>query len=60
MSAVQVMAKLATLTKILEAATVLHELRLVSEEPRTFVMRYIAANPDVNETLSRARMREVA
>lgn len=53
MSVAQVMTKMATMADILKAATLLHKLGLVGEEPHTFVKRYVQANPDINEALSK-------
>jgi hypothetical protein len=55
MSTVQVITKLATMTDIFKAATLLHKLGLVDEAPHTFVKRYVEANPDINEALSMTR-----
>lgn len=47
------LAKIATLPKILEAAKLMFELGLSTEEPHAVVKRYVTANPDINEFLAR-------
>ena len=47
------LAKIATLPKILEAAKLMYELGLSTEEPHTVVKRYVLANPDINEYLAK-------
>lgn len=48
-----ILTKIATLPKILEAATLLYELGLSQEQPNQVVNRYVLANPDINEFLSK-------
>lgn len=48
------LAKIAMLPRILEAATLLHELGLLEEQPNEPVRRYILANPDINQYIAKA------
>jgi hypothetical protein len=51
--------KIAMLPRILEAATLLHELGLLEEQPNESVKRYVQANPDINQYITKAT-REMA
>jgi hypothetical protein len=47
-----VFAKIASLPKILEAAKLLYELGLQTEQPNETVKRYVLANPDINKAIA--------
>jgi hypothetical protein len=51
MSNTVVFAKIASLPKILEAAQLLYELGLQTEQPNETVKRYVLANPDINKAI---------
>lgn len=53
MDAATVMAKIASLPRLLEAATLLHKEGLIKEAPNEIVKRYVQKNPDINEVLNR-------
>jgi len=45
----ETLTKISMLPKILEAAQLLHTLRLIDKIPTEAVKDYIAMNPDINE-----------
>jgi hypothetical protein len=45
------LAKIATLPRLLDAATLLKSHGLIDGEPHEYVKRYVLANPDINATL---------
>ena len=53
MNIAKVMTKIAALPRILEAAKLLHDLRLLNEQPAAVVKRYVEANPDINDALAK-------
>ena len=44
--------KFMMLSDILKAASLLHELKLIEEEPAAIVKKYVLANPDINRDLN--------
>jgi hypothetical protein len=52
----KVMLKIATIPEILKAAGLLHKLGLQTELPNETVKRYVLANPDINEAISRTSL----
>jgi hypothetical protein len=46
-------AKLANVMEVFKAASLLHQLGLQTESPADTLKRYIAANPDINDFVSR-------
>ncbi len=55
MKEAEALEKIATLPKILEAATFLHNLGLLDVLPNEVVKRYMGANPDINELFGKTK-----
>ena len=47
--------KVAMLPQILEAASLLYDLKLSTEQPAAVVKRYVEANPDINATMAKLK-----
>lgn len=50
-----VMYKLGKAADILKAAQLLHKEGLITEDPTTYVKRYVQANPDINRHLAKMK-----